>query len=61
MSEVIAHLADALPEDAIITNGAGNFAAWLHRFHRHQARRTQLAPTSKPWAMAIPPRWGQGG
>lgn len=46
MSEVIAHLAEVLPEDAILTNGAGNFAAWLHRFHRHQARRTQLAPTS---------------
>ena len=46
MSEVVGHLAEVLPEDAILTNGAGNFAAWLHRFHRHQARRTQLAPTS---------------
>ena len=58
MSEVIAHLAQALPEDAIITNGAGNFAAWLHRFHRHQARRTQLAPTSGAMGYGYPAALG---
>lgn len=54
MSEVIAHLADALPADAILTNGAGNFAAWLHRFHRHRARGTQLAPTSGAMGYGYP-------
>jgi len=54
MSEVVAHLAEALPQDAILTNGAGNFAAWLHRFHRHQARRTQLAPTSGAMGYGYP-------
>jgi len=54
MSEVIRHLAEALPEDAIVTNGAGNFAAWLHRFHRHRARRTQLAPTSGAMGYGYP-------
>ena len=54
MSEVIAHLAEALPKDAIITNGAGNFAAWLHRFHRHSARGTQLAPTSGAMGYGYP-------
>lgn len=54
MSEVIAHLAEALPADAILTNGAGNFAAWLHRFHRHQTRRTQLAPTSGAMGYGYP-------
>src|SRR5262249_22151557 len=29
--EVIRWLSDTLPEDAIVTNGAGNFASWLHR------------------------------
>jgi acetolactate synthase-1/2/3 large subunit len=58
MSEVIAHLAQALPEDAILTNGAGNFAAWLHRFHRHQARRTQLAPTSGAMGYGYPAALG---
>src|SRR5690606_40666304 len=37
MSECMAHLAEALPADAVVTNGAGNFAAWLHRFYRHRA------------------------
>lgn len=54
MSEVIRHLAEALPADAILTNGAGNFAAWLHRFHRHTARRTQLAPTSGAMGYGYP-------
>ena len=54
MSEVIRHLAEALPDDAIVTNGAGNFAAWLHRFHRHRARRTQLAPTSGAMGYGYP-------
>jgi acetolactate synthase-1/2/3 large subunit len=39
-------LRDRLPEDAIVTNGAGNFAVWVHRFMRMTGRRTQLSPTS---------------
>jgi len=54
MSEVIRHLAEVLPADAILTNGAGNFAAWLHRFHRHRARHTQLAPTSGAMGYGYP-------
>ena len=54
MSQVIRHLAEVLPADAILTNGAGNFAAWLHRFHRHTARRTQLAPTSGAMGYGYP-------
>ena len=38
-----------LPADALITNGAGNFASWTHRFFRHhglaKGHKTQLAPT----------------
>ncbi|GAA0870255.1 thiamine pyrophosphate-binding protein [Brevundimonas basaltis] len=54
MSECMAHLAEALPPTAIITNGAGNFAAWLHRFYRHRACRTQLAPTSGAMGYGYP-------
>lgn len=54
MSECMAHLGEALPADAIVTNGAGNFAAWLHRFHKHKARRTQLAPTSGAMGYGYP-------
>jgi acetolactate synthase-1/2/3 large subunit len=54
LSEVVAHMAEALPADAIICNGAGNFAAWLHRFYRHRAFRTQLAPTSGAMGYGFP-------
>ena len=54
LSEVVAHMADALPRDAIVCNGAGNFAAWLHRFYRHRARRAQLAPTSGAMGYGFP-------
>ncbi|MDZ4364207.1 thiamine pyrophosphate-binding protein [Brevundimonas sp.] len=54
MSECMAHLGEALPPTAIVTNGAGNFAAWLHRFYRHRACRTQLAPTSGAMGYGYP-------
>ncbi len=54
LSHVVAHMADVLPKDAIICNGAGNFAAWLHRFYRHRARHTQLAPTSGAMGYGFP-------
>lgn len=54
MSECMAHLHDALPPTAVVTNGAGNFAAWLHRFYRHRACRTQLAPTSGAMGYGFP-------
>lgn len=50
----MAHLAEGLPADAIVTNGAGNFAAWLHCFYRHRACRTQLAPTSGAMGYGYP-------
>jgi acetolactate synthase-1/2/3 large subunit len=54
LSEVVAHLAEVLPPDAIVCNGAGNFAAWLHRFYRHRRFRTQLAPTSGAMGYGFP-------
>ena len=44
MAEVMAWLRKRLPDDAIITNGAGNFAAWIHRFFHFRQFGTQLAP-----------------
>ena len=54
LSRVVAHMAQALPEDAIVCNGAGNFAAWLHRFYRHRGYHTQLAPTSGAMGYGLP-------
>ena len=43
-----------LPLDTIITNGAGNFATWAHRFWRYGGFRTQLAPTSGAMGYGVP-------
>ena len=54
LSEVVRHMGDVLSRDAIVCNGAGNFAAWLHRFYRHRGRRSQLAPTSGAMGYGFP-------
>lgn len=54
MELVIQHLSQVLAEDAIVTNGAGNYAAWLHRYYRYKSYRTQLAPTSGSMGYGLP-------
>ena len=51
---VIRWLSEHLPEDAILTNGAGNFAAFLHRYFTYKGFRTQLAPTSGSMGYGFP-------
>jgi len=47
-----------LPADAVLTNGAGNFASWLHRFYRYTGLaaglKTQLAPTNGAMGYGVP-------
>jgi acetolactate synthase-1/2/3 large subunit len=47
-------LRQRLPADAILTNGAGNYSSWLHRFYPHRNFRTQLAPTSGAMGYGVP-------
>ena len=54
MGEVMLYLRDRLPADAIMTNGAGNYATWLHRFHRFRQFGTQAAPTSGSMGFGLP-------
>ena len=54
LSEIFSKLVDAIGPEAIICNGAGNFAAWLHRFHQHRRFGTQLAPTSGAMGFGVP-------
>jgi acetolactate synthase-1/2/3 large subunit len=54
MTEVIAWLNKRLPDDVIVTNGAGNYAAFLHRFFQYRGFRTQLAPTSGAMGYGVP-------
>jgi acetolactate synthase-1/2/3 large subunit len=54
MAEVMRELDARLPADAILCNGAGNYATWIHRFHRFRAFGTQLAPTSGSMGYGVP-------
>ena len=54
MGEIIRWLRDTLPEDAILTNGAGNYAAWQHRYYRFRRFGTQLAPASGSMGFGVP-------
>jgi acetolactate synthase-1/2/3 large subunit len=54
MAHVINQLRQSLPDDAIITNGAGNYAAFLHRFYHYQSYRTELAPASGSMGYGLP-------
>ncbi|BDT72118.1 acetolactate synthase isozyme 2 large subunit [Comamonadaceae bacterium OS-4] len=58
MPHVIACLQKHLPADAVLTNGAGNFASWLHRFYRYTGlaagHKTQLAPTNGAMGYGVP-------
>jgi acetolactate synthase I/II/III large subunit len=52
--KVVTWLRDRLPKDAIICNGAGNYAGWLHRHHRFHSFAAQLAPTSGSMGYGVP-------
>jgi acetolactate synthase-1/2/3 large subunit len=54
MCDVVEHLNKTMPEETIYTNGAGNFATWLHRFHKYTGFRTQIAPTSGAMGYGVP-------
>jgi acetolactate synthase-1/2/3 large subunit len=54
MGEIMTWLDEHLPPDAIVTNGAGNFATWVHRFRRYRRFGTQLAPTSGSMGYGLP-------
>ncbi|MGZ3183584.1 MAG: thiamine pyrophosphate-binding protein [Telluria sp.] len=52
--QVVQTIMATTPHDTMITNGAGNYATWAHRFFRYGGLRTQLAPTSGAMGYSIP-------
>jgi acetolactate synthase-1/2/3 large subunit len=54
LGEIIVWLRAHLPPEAIVTNGAGNFAGWIHRFYRFRKFATQIAPTSGSMGYGVP-------
>ncbi len=54
MSAVMAALRERLGPDAILTNGAGNFSIWAHRYFEFRRHGTQLAPRSGSMGYGVP-------
>jgi acetolactate synthase I/II/III large subunit len=52
--QVVQTLMAQVPADTIVTNGAGNYASWAHRFYQYGSLRTQLAPTSGAMGYGVP-------
>jgi acetolactate synthase-1/2/3 large subunit len=54
MGPIMEWLEENTRPDTIFTNGAGNYATWLHRFHRSRQFNTQAAPTSGSMGYSLP-------
>jgi acetolactate synthase-1/2/3 large subunit len=54
LAEIVAWMREKLPRDALIANGAGNFAGWISRFYRYPGQRTQVAPTNGSMGYGVP-------
>ena len=54
LEAVITALSEMLPEDAIVTSGAGNYAAFLHRYFVYKSYPSQLAPLSGSMGYGLP-------
>lgn len=54
MAQVITYLREVLPEDAILTNGAGNFTVWSNKFFPFGPEARLLAPQSGAMGYGVP-------
>ena len=54
LGEIVKWLGARLPEEAVISNGAGNYTLWVHRFYPFRALGSQLAPTSGSMGYGLP-------
>ncbi len=54
LGAIMVWLRDNLPADAIICNGAGNYAAWIYRFFRFRRFAQHIAPTSGSMGYGVP-------
>ena len=54
LEKIIEWLSNNLPEDSIVTNGAGNYAAFLHRYFVFKEYPTAIGPTSGSMGYGFP-------
>jgi acetolactate synthase-1/2/3 large subunit len=54
LGSLVLWLRERLPDDVIVTNGAGNYTGWVHRFFRFRRFNTQLAPIAGSMGYGLP-------
>jgi len=54
LAQTMIWLSDNLPQDAIVCNGAGNYASWIHRYFRFRRFGSHFAPTSATMGYGVP-------
>ena len=54
LGQIMLFLRERLPAGSILSNGAGNYSAWVHRFYQYPGFRTQLAPTNGSMGYGLP-------
>jgi acetolactate synthase-1/2/3 large subunit len=54
MEDVVSTVSKLLPENGLVTNGAGNYSQWVHRYFQFKGYRTGLAPTSGSMGYGLP-------
>jgi acetolactate synthase-1/2/3 large subunit len=54
VAQIVKYLRETLPADAIVTNGAGTYTGYVHRYYSYRSFRSQLAPTSGSMGYGFP-------
>lgn len=54
LAAAVEHMRAVLPDDAIVTNGAGNFSAWLQGYYEFRRFGTQLAARNGSMGYGFP-------
>ncbi|AHB49216.1 thiamine pyrophosphate protein [Hyphomicrobium nitrativorans NL23] len=54
LEDVVTAVSTLLPENGIVTNGAGNYSQWVHRYFQFKGYHTGLAPTSGSMGYGLP-------
>jgi acetolactate synthase-1/2/3 large subunit len=54
LAAVVRHVREVVPDDTIITNGAGNYTSWVQRFFEFRQPGTQVAPRNGAMGYGLP-------
>ncbi|HWC42069.1 MAG TPA: thiamine pyrophosphate-binding protein, partial [Actinomycetota bacterium] len=54
LGQALAAMRERLPDDAVVTSGAGNYSIWVHRYFQFRRHGTQLAPKSGAMGFGLP-------